>query len=398
MKFRKNLLVIFTFLFCLGMVQTYQFNACDSVAACDEELSQIENDIKETEQKIADSKASEKSLREQIEVYNQNIQLTNQQIATLEETIAVLENDIKEKEIEIAKKDKIILEQLKVQQKQKNNSSFFNLLFSSDSLSDFMQRLSVVETLSSKEKVILDELAQAKAELEIDRQKQEEQKVTLEQTKQDLVAAKAEKERLMIKVQDELAEQEAALNAYSATADEIEAQRDILNRPPPPGGSGGGGSTPSNGAWHLPVDAGAVVTTHYLQMYEYSSSPHLGTDIAAYRNAPIYSMADGYVLAAGSYGMFGNLVAVGHIIDGTYYVSMYGHMNYLNVSTGQYVYGGSTVLGGMGNTGYSFGTHVHVELAYRDYFTVNKPTRSATNTDALGKLNWRGAYADWSWM
>ena len=365
--------------------------ACETKEQCDDDLARLQQDMDNTTAKIQQNKENEAALKDQIAIYQERILLTTQQIEATEAVIAVLEENIATKKIEIEKKDAIIKEQLLVQQKQQNSNSFLNLLFSSSSISDFMNRWSVVETLSSKEKEILDELAQIKAELEADRQEQQAQMESLEATKVNLSEAKAEREDLMNKVREEIASQEASLESMASSQAEIEEQRAILMRPAP----GSGGLTAGEyGYWHLPVSPGAYITTHFRQMYEYADAPHMGTDIASGTNTPIFSMADGYVLAAGYYGMFGNMVAVGHIIDGVSYVSMYAHMNYLNVSAGQYVYGGSDVLGGMGNTGYSFGTHLHLELAVNDYFTTSRGVRESVNIDALSKIGWGEAYYD----
>ena len=48
---------------------------------------------------------------------------------------------------------------------------------------------------------------------------------------------------------------------------------------------------------------------------------------------------------------------------GNGYKSLYGHMNSVLVSQGQAVEKGQ-VIGTMGNTGYSYGCHLHLQLEY----------------------------------
>lgn len=48
---KKLFISIFIFIFAFGTTNIYQFNACDTVAACDDELAQLAEDIKNTEEK-----------------------------------------------------------------------------------------------------------------------------------------------------------------------------------------------------------------------------------------------------------------------------------------------------------------------------------------------------------
>lgn len=402
-RFKKLLSIfsIFTLLFGINMQTNFTLNACSSVAECDDALAQLEQDIANAEAKLKDAQDNESNLREQIKAINEKITLTNQQIETLESTIATLEIEIETKENEIAEKDAIIVEQLKVQQKQQNSNTFLSLLMSANSLSDLMNRISVLETLSSREKELLDELAVIKAELETDKQKQEEQKTTLEQTKTDLESTQAEKLLLQEEMKTLIAEEEANLNSLAASESEIEAQREILNRPIPeePGTGATNPGNPTNGAWHLPVDAGAVITARlWSPTYQWEiGSPHRGTDIGMYYGASIYSIASGWVLAAGNYGALGNLVAVGHNVNGVYYVSAYAHLSAISVSVGQSVAGGQKI-GAMGGSGYGnpyyYATHLHIEFAQRDYFTTSIAVRNATNIEVLNVLPWQGYWSE----
>ena len=76
--------------------------------------------------------------------------------------------------------------------------------------------------------------------------------------------------------------------------------------------------------------------------------------------ATIYAAGPGEVITAGSYQGYGNTVRIDH---GDEIVTLYGHMQWdsLRVSVGQQVTAG-TPLGAEGNTGKSFGCHLHFEV------------------------------------
>lgn len=101
-------------------------------------------------------------------------------------------------------------------------------------------------------------------------------------------------------------------------------------------------------AW--PVDW-SYISTYY-------SGWHTGVDFVAPCWAPVYAVRYGYVIGAFEGGGFGLYVDVQHD-DGS--VSRYAHL-YGTEATG-YVEPG-TIVGYVGNTGYSFGCHLHFEWNY----------------------------------
>lgn len=88
---------------------------------------------------------------------------------------------------------------------------------------------------------------------------------------------------------------------------------------------------------------------------------HEGLDISGTgRGSPIYSINNGVVVKAGWTDTNGWYVYVNH--NNGYY-SVYGHMDYLRVKEGQVIEGGH-VIGGMGDTGFSTGVHLHISISY----------------------------------
>lgn len=88
---------------------------------------------------------------------------------------------------------------------------------------------------------------------------------------------------------------------------------------------------------------------------------HQGVDIANSKGTTIVAAANGFVSYAGSMGGYGNVVIITHSINGQTHATVYAHLNSISVSVGQQVSQGQKV-GGMGNTGRSFGDHLHFEI------------------------------------
>jgi len=85
---------------------------------------------------------------------------------------------------------------------------------------------------------------------------------------------------------------------------------------------------------------------------------HKGLDIRGPVGTPIYATADGFVKTAKWFSSYGRYIELDH---GNAIHTRYGHMSKLNVSANQYVKKGD-VIGFMGSTGRSTGSHLHYEV------------------------------------
>jgi murein DD-endopeptidase MepM/ murein hydrolase activator NlpD len=85
---------------------------------------------------------------------------------------------------------------------------------------------------------------------------------------------------------------------------------------------------------------------------------HDGLDIGAPTGTPLYAMSKGTVILSDFVYSFGNKIEIRYW-DGT--VSWYGHLSRRDVHTGDTVMPGDQV-GLVGNTGHSFGSHLHIEI------------------------------------
>jgi murein DD-endopeptidase MepM/ murein hydrolase activator NlpD len=97
---------------------------------------------------------------------------------------------------------------------------------------------------------------------------------------------------------------------------------------------------------------------------------HAGVDLAASHGTPIVAAGAGVVVAAGAEGGYGNAVLIRHDNG---YLTHYGHMSAILVTTGQQVRPGSTI-GLEGSTGHSTGPHLHFEVHEGHYKNPVEPT------------------------
>lgn len=117
-----------------------------------------------------------------------------------------------------------------------------------------------------------------------------------------------------------------------------------------------------------PVSGGAVgfgyfiypTNKHYLSGFDFSpQTNHNGLDFAGETGEAVYASDAGVIVYSGwnDYG-YGNMIMVDH---GNGFQSLYAHLSAINVGCGQSV-GQGEVIGAVGSTGRSSGSHLHFEI------------------------------------
>lgn len=89
---------------------------------------------------------------------------------------------------------------------------------------------------------------------------------------------------------------------------------------------------------------------------------HAGIDLGGHRKTPIRATASGIVIKSGVSGPYGNMIEVDH---GNGFRTRYGHLHTLGVERGDLIQAGE-IIGTMGSSGRTTGTHVHYEIWYND--------------------------------
>lgn len=117
-----------------------------------------------------------------------------------------------------------------------------------------------------------------------------------------------------------------------------------------------------------PISGGAVgygyfiypTNKHYLSGFDFSpQTNHNGLDFAGQTGEAAYASDAGVIVYSGwnDYG-YGNMVMIDH---GNGFQSLYAHLSAINVGCGQSV-GQGEVIGAIGSTGRSSGSHLHFEI------------------------------------
>lgn len=115
--------------------------------------------------------------------------------------------------------------------------------------------------------------------------------------------------------------------------------------------------------------------------------PHYGVDFGGYAGKPIKSTGDGRVIFSGRNGGYGLMVKIEH---NNGYETYYAHLSKLKAKRFQKVKRGE-IIGYMGNTGASTGTHLHYELKINNRavnpMKIDIPTKeSVSNMEEFNKV------------
>lgn len=108
---------------------------------------------------------------------------------------------------------------------------------------------------------------------------------------------------------------------------------------------------------NLPFNGIFKCTCVYRKKGSWAAGFHTGIDLVG-NNTNVYSVSDGKVIMAKSYGAYGNAVK---IKDENGKIFLYAHLKSIAVKVGQTV-NRATKIGVMGNTGNSTGPHLHIEM------------------------------------
>lgn len=110
----------------------------------------------------------------------------------------------------------------------------------------------------------------------------------------------------------------------------------------------------------------------------YGYTFHNGIDLAAAKGTPVIAASGGQVIVARNTGAYGNHIMIMHQLNGQSYTTVYAHLDRLNVVQGQTVLRGANI-GTVGNTGNSFGSHLHFEVHKSPYVYSSSAPASSLN-------------------
>ena len=320
----------------------------------EDEVNKFTADLESKNNQIAANDAEVAEIKKKIADYEN-------QISSIKSETEVLEQEIDESNKEIAEKSEQSKSLFQYLQVSEGENAYVEYIFGATDVTDMVYRMAIVEQLTEYNEQVMDDLTkliednkQRKEELAVKNQELEKLTDELEAEQSKINAETAAIKDAMPSVEKQKEEAEKQLAYYKKLGcgenEDITSCEMRVN----------GNSVPSASGFYRPLVSG-YVTQNWM------NAGHLGIDLSnTNKTIEIYPVASGVVFAK-YYDTYGALVLkIRHNVNGRYIYSTYAHLSAWYVNVGDVVTP-DTVIGRMGNTGYSFGAHLHLELTTCDW-------------------------------
>ena len=328
------------------------------------DLTAKQNQIAKNDQEVAAIKAKIKTLQNQI--------------TTAENNIVQLEKDIEALNNKIAKKKEEVKKIINFIQVSSGESAYLEYIFGAESFTDLIYRFAVAEQMSSYNEKLVDEynnliVESQKKQEELKKESEELSKLQEELAKQksSIEADTAVIRGLMPSVEERIKEAKKNVEYYKSLGcgknEDIQACQYRISQ------ANKSYSIPAVSGFYKPTEQGKISQT-------YKGISHLGYDIVSTtsdKSIPIHPVAQGQVFlvytdncttsnfcSALGYSCNGNakVVVIRHNVGSGYIYSTYAHLSSFGSITEGQIVTPSTIIGYMGNTGCSTGSHLHFEM------------------------------------
>ena len=396
-------------------------------AELENQMEEIRSQYKENENEIVNLVNQKNVIDQEINLMYAKMELVNQEIAAYNVLIADKQDELDEaqadlKELTIKNRERIRA------MEEEGGLSYWAVLFQANSFSDLLDRLNMVEEIASSDRRRLEEMSAAAEAVAEAQKALTEEKSALQATKdeldklqKDLDKKRKEANELLQELMSRSDELEAAYGELEAMESELDkeiAQKEkeyneakrkeweeymatyttvppATTAPPTTGstnnstgtntgtntdttepttgtnngstegdsGNNDSGNDSSSGAvWLRPCSYRKLTSPfgNREQPTAGASTYHEGVDLAGPEGTPIYATRSGVVTAAKSSNAGGNYVTINH---GDGFSSSYLHLRNYVVKRGQAVSAGQ-LIGYMGSTGISTGSHLHFAIYY----------------------------------
>ncbi len=368
----------------------------DQIAENQEKIDALDKEASKYDPEINDLQSKIDALQSQIDLYNQEISLidadidrVDQQISTVEAEINSLNSQIKQLDeqvvaLEQEKADTYVLLGERIRASYMAGASTpLEFILTSDDF-EFLAYLERVELLrriaENDDKIIkqleeniveigkkVNEIEDVKKRLNVKVSELDEAKLEYEAKKKEQVDARKiveDKEAIIQKDMDKVMAIVNKLDAQSKEyQDAIDKREDAIweleQKLASQNTYYGSGAT-GDMIWPLPYEDAYISSSFKMRTLNGQTRQHNGVDTcrwAGTHGADIIATKAGTIEVAnwGYGGGYGNYVVINH---GNGVLTYYAHLSNITVSVGQSVRQGQ-VIGQAGNTGYSFGAHLH---------------------------------------
>lgn len=322
-------------------------DATDQLEGVQNELSENLQQVQKLDEKISTSQTELNELNTKIEELQKSIDEVEERLKVVEESF----NNQKE-----------MLDGRLVAIYEAGEVKYLDVILNSKSISEFLSNYFLITELVDNDKQLLDEMESKKHEIEISKEKLDNEREELatikaNQTKTAKIIenTKTVRENFVAKLSDEEKNLQTQIDEYNRQFDEVNAEILALALQ-------GIDTKYIGGEFAWPVPGYTRITSKYgMRTHPITGiyKLHTGVDIGAPMGANFVAANDGIVVKAGYNGAYGNMVIIDH---GGGVQTLYAHGSEILVKVGDTVKKGETAVLKVGSTGYSTGAHAHFEV------------------------------------
>lgn len=323
----------------------------------------------EAEERLAAIRGDMAQAEEQVGLIQTQVLLCEEQVSAGRELLARLDGQIEENQRQVAQLEAREAAQMEEFYRQvrwleeTGETSFLTVLFEAHSFADLLDyTMLVTDVMEYSDRVVTQlqatqmELGEAREALQASRDQQAQVQRGLEDSLAELEAKKAQADALLAQLA--ASESEYVRRAAQLAADEAEMERELKEAEEKWAQQIAAGG--ASGDWYWPVPGYYGITSYFGGRYLNGRwDNHTGTDVGVPQGVEIHAAQSGVVTLSRYNSSYGNYCIISH---GNGYATLYAHQRQLPlVKVGDRVEKGQ-VIGYVGNTGNSFGAHLHFEL------------------------------------
>ncbi|WP_410770700.1 murein hydrolase activator EnvC family protein [Fontibacillus sp. BL9] len=372
---------------------TEGFAKSKTISQIDKELKQLQEQAKQAkkqQEKAADQKQTAqhyvnkntnylKEVMAQIDSVSNELAQISVDIENTEQSLRDTAVKLDETKARIAERSDLLDSRVRLMYTD-GAVSYLDVLLSSTSFTDFLERADSLQAIANQDHVLLDEhkqdkelLDQQQKQLENDYAKVKTLYADAESRKGILEEKENEKQQLISKYYAEIEESDDISEEQEQLLVELATKRAALEKEKNKlkaaqvytykrKSSSSGGFKGSGGSMGLPV-TGARLSSGYgsrIHPITGKKKTHTGIDLAAPQGTDIHAAEGGVVIVAEWWSGYGNTVIIDH---GDNVWTLYGHIRNggIKVEKGQKVKKGEKIAE-VGSTGNSTGPHCHFEV------------------------------------
>jgi murein DD-endopeptidase MepM/ murein hydrolase activator NlpD len=351
-----------------------------------QQINQLQQDLQASKQRVHQIETLIQSMQQQktglldeidkldaeISKINADLQVLGTKIQAKTAEVSRTQAQLAELEQKVAQQNEVLKERIKLMYEQ-SNLKYLDVLLSSTSFSDFLDRVALLQMIAKQDKRILEEVRknrdavrQLKAELDKQLEQLQLMKTAEENQKLAISKAQAAKKTKLLSIEANVREEqklkEEEIAKQQEFIDKIFAMQTKIS------------TYTGSGVFAWPVPGHMMISSDFglrTDPFTGKEAGHNGIDIPAPEGTPIVAAESGTVITAGQVTGFGNCIILDH---GSNIWTLYGHImdGGILVSNGQKVEKGQQIAR-VGSTGRSTGPHLHFGV-YKDGKPINPHT------------------------